>query len=101
MAKKEMTFKEACAAYVHRFTMDHIPQWAMHCNLGTGKYHAPQYRSDREWFERTMFPPNNPYASSTRDTACHSSNQSWPLGQWLDEPFTRQMAANSALVGLS
>jgi len=88
MAKPAMTFEQAKAAYVHRFTMEHVPQWASK-SMSDGKYPAPQFRTDREWFESTMFPPNNPYAMSSRDTSCHSTNQTWPLGVRLAAPYQR------------
>jgi hypothetical protein len=84
----QLTFQQAQAMYVHRFTVDHVPNWAKTA-APNGKFYAPHYSSDAEWFASTKFPPNNPYALSKRDTSCHSSNQSWPLGQWLDQPFSK------------
>jgi hypothetical protein len=78
-----MTFEEAKRVYVHRFTMEHVPARARKPHLD--RYPAPQYRTDAERFANTEFPPDNPL--SKRD--CHSSNPSWPLGQWLDAPFTQ------------
>ena len=83
-----MTFAQAKAAYVHRFTMEHIPQWALQ-PMPNGRFYAPQYRTDAEWFANTLFPPNNPFARSRRDTHCYSSNQSWPLGKFLTKPYRR------------
>jgi hypothetical protein len=83
-----MTFEQAREAYVHRYTMEHVPAWAKRpCD--NGKFYAPQFRTDREWFENTKFPPNNPFAHSKRDTSCYTSGQTWPLGQWLDKPFAK------------
>lgn len=87
-----MNFEQAIAAYVHRFTMEYVPAWAKGRRPAddTGsetRFYAPQYRSDREWFENTKFPPNNSFALSSRDTSCYSSGQTWPCGQWLDAPF--------------
>ena len=79
-----MTFEEAKRTYVHRYTMEHIPAWARQ-KCDNGKFYAPQFRTDREWFDATLFPPNNPF--DKRD--CHTSGQTWPLGQWLDKPFAR------------
>jgi len=81
-----MTFENAKALYVHRFTMEHVPAWARK-PLSDGRFYAPQYSSDREWFEHTLFPPNNPLGKRVSD--CYSSGQTWPLGQWLDAPYTR------------
>jgi hypothetical protein len=80
--KARMTFDEAKRRYVHRFTMEYLPVWA-HKPAPNGKFYAPHFASDREWYENTLFPPHNPY--HRRD--CHTSGQTWPLGQWLDESF--------------
>jgi hypothetical protein len=66
--------------------MEYIPNWAKQ-PAPNGKFYAPQYKTDKEWFDNTQFPPNNPIARSKRDTDCHSTNPSWPLGQWLDTPY--------------
>ena len=65
-----MTFAEATARYVHRFTMDHIPMWALEQRTD-GSYYAPQFASDREWFEHTLFPPNHPLGK--RVTDCYTT----------------------------
>lgn len=82
-----ITFEQAKAQYVHRFTMDHCPVWARH-PAPNGRYYAPQYASDAEWYGKTLFPPNNPFAMGKRDTSCYSSGPSWPLGEWLTEPYS-------------
>lgn len=82
-----MTFEEAKARYVHRFTMEHIPAWARE-RQPDGTYYAPQYRSDREWFENTLFPPENPF--SKKD--CHSERQTWPLGMKLKAPYVEGLS---------
>ena len=87
-----MTIDQAKAAYVHRYTMEYVPEWAKQ-QAPNGRYYAPQYRTDAEWFANTLFPPNNPVARSKRDTSCFSTNQSWPLGHWLDAPFQKGRAA--------
>lgn len=84
--KTKMTFAEAVNQYVHRYTIDHMPEWAKHA-APNGKYYAPQYRSDTEWFKNTLFPPDNPLGP--RVTDCYSTGQTWPVGQWLDKPFNR------------
>lgn len=87
-AKPLMTLERAKALYVHRFTMEHVPQWALKA-APNGKYYAPQYASDAEWYSKTLFPPNNPFHKRN----CHSQSPSWPLGTWLDSPFDRKAAA--------
>ncbi len=51
------------------------------------KFYAPQYRSDREWYDNTVFPgePGHPFDPHH----CYSSGQTWPLGQRLDQPFSK------------
>jgi hypothetical protein len=80
---------EAKRSYINRYTMEHVPSWALrhpHDSGGTEqRYYAPQFRTDDEWFENTLFPPNNP--CGTRITDCYTTGQTWPLGQWLNKPF--------------
>lgn len=82
---RKLTLAAARAQYVHRYTMEHVPQWAR-LRAPNGKYYAPQFRTDQEWFDNTLFAGESPLASKRY---CFTSNQSWPLGQWLDAPFTR------------
>ena len=79
----KISFEQAKREYVHRYTCEHVPQWALVCNPQTGDYYAPQYYTDYEWYINTVFPPDNPYHA--RD--CFSSRQTWPLGLRLtDKP---------------
>lgn len=80
------TFREACASYVHRFTMEHVPAWA-HERREDGTYYAPQYRSDAEWYANTTFPGEPGHLGGRRH--CFTSGETWPLGQSLPAPFTR------------
>lgn len=84
MKRQRPTFEHACRVYCHRFTMDHIPAWACQTRQD-GKFYAPQYRSDKEWFDNTSFPGEDGHIG--RITECWSRNASWPLGQSLDKPF--------------
>lgn len=86
-----MSFEDAKRTFVQRFTMEHVPAWALDKRID-GTHYAPQYRSDREWYENTVFPGD----TGGRFTAppegaryCEARNPSWPLGQSLDAPFTR------------
>ena len=81
-AKQRMPFEEAKRTYTHRYTMEHVPKWAKKPCEGHGRYYAPQYRSDAEWYTHTLFPPE-----SGHPTECWSQNQTWPLGLWLDKPY--------------
>lgn len=81
------TLKEAQARYVHRFTMDHVPEWARE-KRSDGTYYAPQYRSDKEWYDNSLFPGDKDYPfKGWMDGSCCSRNETWPLGQSLDKPF--------------
>lgn len=77
-----MILKEAKRQYTNRFTMEHRPTWATQ-QAPSGMFYAPQYKTDEEWFENTIFPPRNPY----HKTDCHSLNASWPMGKWLDSVY--------------
>lgn len=87
-ASASVTFEQATAQYVHRYTMEHVPAWARTA-APNGKYYAPQFRTDREWYEHTEFPPHR-FSMGKRDTSCYTSGQTWPLGQWLDAPYRRK-----------
>ena len=50
------------------------PHW--HSVLKKWVYYAPQYRTDREWYDNTVFPPESGFKDS-----CESRNPSWPLGE--------------------
>jgi hypothetical protein len=85
------TLAKAKAEYPHRFTMEHVPAWARK-PAPNGRFYAPQYRSDREWYERTTFPGEPGHLGFGRD--CYSSRQTWPLGEWLDKPFDARRAVS-------
>lgn len=82
---RRLSFAKACAQYVHRFTMEHVPQWAKQ-ELSPGKYYAPQFRSDREWYDNTLFYGESDLADRKH---CYTSGQTWPLGNFLAAPFSR------------
>jgi hypothetical protein len=89
---RKISFLDATAQYVHRFTCEHVPAWAKIPMEGTveGKtvYCAPQYASDQEWYEKTFFKGESEMATSKH---CYSTNPSWPCGQKLDTPFSPAM----------
>lgn len=80
------TLAKACAQYVHRFTMEHVPAWALK-PLEPGKYYAPQYLSDAEWYANTTFPGEIGHFNGKHH--CHSTQQTWPKGLFLSAPFKR------------
>ena len=82
--QRKISFEKACAQYVHRYTMEHIPAWSQVPH--NDAYYAPQYKSDREWYENTKFHGESEMADKN---SCYSSGQTWPLGQWLDKPFRK------------
>jgi len=83
--QRKLPFEQATARYVHRYTMDHVPAWATKPHAG--RYYAPQFRSDREWYEHTKFKGEPGYLGAKGD--CYTTGQTWPLGQWLDQPYSR------------
>lgn len=86
---RKLTLAEAIARYVNRFTMDHTPNWAFK-KAHNGMFHAPQYASDAEWYERTLFPGEEGHPGFGRD--CYSRTPSWPIGVWLERPHRPQRA---------
>jgi len=87
MGNKRPDFATACRKYVHRFTMEHVPQWAR-MQREDGTYYAPQYQSDREWYDNTVFPGELLHPMGKKHNGhCYSSEPSWPLGQSLLEPY--------------
>jgi hypothetical protein len=90
---RPLTLEQAKLLYPNRFTMEHIPAWA---NRPVGdtpipKFYAPQYQSDEEWYNYTSFPDEegHPEYKSKRATYCYSTRQTWPLGRWLDYPYSK------------
>lgn len=88
MAKptKRLSLEQARAKYVHRYTMEHVPQWSRQRAPG-GKFYAPQYRNDQEWYEHTIFPGERDYPFRGERMGCYTTGQTWPLGLWLDTPY--------------
>lgn len=79
------TFEQAKAQFVHRYTCEHVPQWA--CKPApNGRYYAPQFATDAEWYAATLFNGESELASRRY---CYTSGETWPRGQWLDKPYTR------------
>lgn len=87
---RQLTLALATARYVHRYTMEHVPSWAnrphFHTARGVELYYAPQYRTDKEWYDNTYFFGEDELADKDY---CYSTNQSWPLGQWLEKPYSK------------
>lgn len=86
MTQRPISFEQAKAQYVHRYTVEHVPQWAMRPH-SDGLFYAPQFSSDREWYDNTLFPGEGHI--SKRSKYCFTSGQTWPHGQWLTGRFAR------------
>jgi hypothetical protein len=86
---RPISFEEAKRRYPHRFTMEYVPAWSHHPLPpradGTERHYAPQYRTDREWYDKTLFPGEGHV--SRRDRHCYSAGQSFPVGLFLTEPY--------------
>lgn len=88
--ERALSFQQAKAAYGHRYTMEHVPDWAkrplFHPDRKTYVYCAPQFRTDREWYEATRFKGEDGWIGIGSD--CYTTGHTWPLGEgFLAEPF--------------
>ncbi|WP_128560895.1 hypothetical protein [Methylobacterium crusticola] len=80
--------EQACGIYVYRFTAQNVPSWA--AGGCYGKFYAPQFLTDREWYDSTLFPGEDEHlATGPRTNRYRTTGQTWPFGQWLDEPFRK------------
>ena len=82
--KRKKSFEQACREYPNRYTMEHVPAWARSPNRNGG-YYAPQFTSDREWYEHTRFRGEEGWIGT--GTQCYTSGETWPLGTWLQQPY--------------
>ena len=76
------TFEQAKRLFPHRFTVEQVPSWAKRPD--NGRWYAPQFATDREWYNNTLFNGESDLAGRHH---CYTSNQSWPLGEWLDRRY--------------
>lgn len=74
-------FEQAIIICQNRFTKEHVPIWASE-PLPNGMYPAPQYETDRDWYEKTSF-----YENTHGVIQSMSGNQTWPLGRYLESPY--------------
>lgn len=81
---RNITLEQAKARFPHRFTCEHVPAWALK-PMADGRYYAPQYETDQEWFDNTVFPGEPNLHRNNKHCLC--KNASFPRGQWLDAPF--------------
>ncbi len=82
--ERVVSFEAAKAWYVHRFTCEHVPTWARALR-DDGSYHAPQFATDREWYDAALFPGEA--WLSVKETHCHNGKPTWPYGTALARPF--------------
>jgi hypothetical protein len=98
------TLNHARKRFVHRFTCEHKPVWATgetgkrRLRNGSVAYHAPQYRTDAEWYEATLFPGEPGILHGWPAGMPYSRNRTWPLGRMLPRPY-QVPAANAEAAG--
>ena len=80
---RTVSFTEACQRFTNRYTMEHVPGWARQ-PMPNGKYYAPQFRSDREWYDNTLFKGEHEMADAKH---CWTQKWTFPLGLFLETPF--------------
>ena len=75
----ELTLEEqryVLAAYVHRFTGDHKPDWAGK-EWKDGQPYPLQFKDDKDWLANTRFQTNKAGSLDSRCNECHSV-PTWP-----------------------
>jgi len=68
--------RDALNRFVHRYTRDHIPQWAK-IPRDNGKFYPMQFASDTDWLEHTVFWITAKGELSNRHNYCQST-PTWP-----------------------
>lgn len=76
--------KHVLRAYVHRFTGEHKPQWAMKDRPGGGAY-PPQFKDDADWLAHTEFQITGLGTLDMRVNRCHST-PTWPGQRDISSP---------------
>ncbi len=83
---RPISFEQACSLYTLRFTLEHVPPWGRRPSAATGLFYAPNYVSDREWYDNTLF-PGDTYPNGERVKFAQSRHHTFPLGRWLTAPY--------------
>ena len=87
---RSISFEAACMGYKNRFTCENVPAWSSQSFREQGGdsdlFCAPQYKTDKEWYDNTDFPGEN---GNNLKNSCYSHNASWPMGKSLVSPFRR------------
>lgn len=85
---RPLTLEKACAKYPHRFTMEHVPRWALKpCARGDGNYPGPHFITDCQWYEASEFLGEN---TTSERKYCRTLKLVHPLGKWLEKPFDKE-----------
>ena len=71
--------RHVIAAYVHRYTREHRPDWALETRPD-GRPYPVQFASDADWLANSRFFVRRDGRLDMRHTLCHSS-PTWPDGQ--------------------
>lgn len=66
--------------FVHRFTIEHIPEWANRSRRPDGTAYMPQFQDDKDWLANTQFAVNLAGDFWPRHPFCYSY-PTWPLGK--------------------
>lgn len=69
---------EAKASYPHRYTRDHVPEWAKGLRP-CGRPYPVHFDSDSDWLANTLFPVTKKGRIANRPQHCQS-NPTWPDG---------------------
>ena len=83
---RAISLSQAKAKFVHRYTMEHKPKWAED-PFTNGLFPAPQFHSDKEWYDNTLFHGESQIEGLTTKSSCYTTGQTWPLGTKLTTPF--------------
>jgi hypothetical protein len=87
---RSISFDHARSEYKNRFTCEHVPAWSSQSLREQGGdsdlFCAPQYKTDKEWYDNTDFPGEN---GNDLRHCCVSRNQSWPMGKSLTAPYRK------------
>lgn len=97
MGQRPITLRQAPKLYPHRYTTEHIPTWArkpIQLN-GQTRYYAPQYTTDKEWYNNTKFPGEA--GIPIKCPYCYSTNHTFPMGVWLTEPYSHNCPTTSPI----
>ena len=71
--------RHVLSAYVHRFTVKHVPEWA---TSGNYKYY-PQFEDDADWLANSEFYVKADGTLDMRHRGC-LSHPTWPQGKGIN-----------------